>query len=124
MRYAMMILAVSAAMLMALSGCKKQEQAVEMSPPPEPGYDENRPQLNEIRPVDEGDANAAGGETTPTLSVASSSRPYTIQAGDTYWRIAATQLGNGQRWREIQALNPGVNMNALRIGQTIQIPVK
>ncbi|MCK5113800.1 MAG: LysM peptidoglycan-binding domain-containing protein [Phycisphaerae bacterium] len=49
---------------------------------------------------------------------------YRIKADDTYWKIAAGQLKNGKRWREIEKLNPGVDRNKLRIGQTIRIPVK
>ena len=49
-------------------------------------------------------------------------REYTIQKGDTYYNIAARFLGDGKRWREIQALNPNVDYKDLRIGQVILIP--
>ena len=51
-------------------------------------------------------------------------RFYRIKPNDTYWKIARRELGSGQRWREIQSLNAGVNPNALKIGQTVRIPVK
>lgn len=49
---------------------------------------------------------------------------YRLKADDTYWKIAVRQLGNGQRWREIESLNPGVDPRTLKIGQTIRIPVE
>ena len=96
-----------------------------MSPPPEPPV-QGQAQLTKIRPVGSG-ATAEPvdeGETTPTLSEATTGRTYVIQKDDTYWKIAAKQLGNGHRWKEIEAMNPGVNKNALKVGQTIQIPAK
>jgi nucleoid-associated protein YgaU len=51
-------------------------------------------------------------------------RAYTIAKGDNYWNIATRMLGDGQRWREIRELNPGVDPRKLRIGQVIIIPEK
>ncbi|MBN1942965.1 MAG: LysM peptidoglycan-binding domain-containing protein [Phycisphaerae bacterium] len=127
MRYTIMLLLVLAGTLVMLSGCNKPPaQPVEMSPASEPEYTSDKPRLTEIRPVDEGVAedDDPRGETTPTLSEAAQGRTYVVQKGDTYWKIATTQLGNGHRWKEIETLNPGVNMNALKVGQTIRIPAK
>ncbi|MFF4410195.1 alpha/beta hydrolase [Streptomyces sp. NPDC001404] len=33
---------------------------------------------------------------------------YTVQQGDSLWRVAAAELGDGDRWREIYALNKSV----------------
>ncbi|MEW6662438.1 MAG: LysM peptidoglycan-binding domain-containing protein [Bacillota bacterium] len=44
---------------------------------------------------------------------------YTIQAGDTFWRLAQRY---GTTAAAIQAANPGVNPNNLQIGQVICIP--
>ncbi len=52
--------------------------------------------------VDESDAGPNAQEShgaTPVL--------YTVHPGDTLWSIAATQLGDALRWREIAALNRG-----------------
>ncbi len=54
-----------------------------------------------------------GGETT-----------YTIQKKDTLWSIATRLLGNGQRYRDILAANPGLDAKKLAVGQTIKIPPK
>ncbi len=122
MRYTLVIAIVAASLLMGTTGCKKPDQPVDMSASSEPDYGNDKPMLNEVRPVDSADEEAVG--FTPPLSESSSSRTYIVQKGDTYWRIAATQLGNGHRWKEIESLNPGVNMNALKVGQSINIPAK
>ena len=56
-------------------------------------------------------------ETTASATV-----DYTIKPGDTLGKIAASQLGNTARYREIIALNPGLNANALKVGDKIKIP--
>jgi hypothetical protein len=46
---------------------------------------------------------------------------YKIQPGDTYHKIASKILVDGNRWREIQALNPEVKPTELAIGSYIYI---
>ena len=55
-------------------------------------------------------------------AVARSGRSYQIQDGDSLWRIASDQLGDGTRWKEIESANPGVNLQVLSIGKVIQLP--
>ncbi len=104
-------------------------QPVEMAPPPEPpAADGPRPKLTEIRPVDNTppaeDDPAAAETPPPTLSEAVQGRAYIIQKGDTYWNIAARILGNGRRWKEIEAMNSGVDRAKLKVGQSIRIPAQ
>lgn len=47
---------------------------------------------------------------------------YTIQRGDTLWSIAQRVYGDGQRWRDIIAVNPGLDATRLRVGQQIVLP--
>ncbi|MGE5708403.1 MAG: LysM peptidoglycan-binding domain-containing protein, partial [Bacteroidota bacterium] len=49
---------------------------------------------------------------------------YTIQGGDTLWKIAQKLLGNGNRWREIYELNKDVikNPNVIHAGVTLKLP--
>ena len=47
---------------------------------------------------------------------------YTVRKGDTLWKIAAEQLGDGQRWREIVSANPGLEPKKLAVGQSLRLP--
>jgi nucleoid-associated protein YgaU len=51
-------------------------------------------------------------------------RRYEIQIGDNLESIARNHLGRSTRWRDIKALNPGLDERRLRPGQSILIPVK
>ena len=48
-------------------------------------------------------------------------KTYTVKKGDSLWAIAASQLGNGARWPEIQKLN-GLNSTTIHAGQILKIP--
>jgi nucleoid-associated protein YgaU len=56
-----------------------------------------------------------------TTNVQMSAR-YIVKSGDTLYSIAAQQLGDKQRWREILAANPGIKANDLKVGQVVVIP--
>ena len=65
--------------------------------------------------------------TTPTYTPTTTPpttgrRTYVIQRSDTLWGISKRFLGAGNRWREILAVNPGLQPRRLRIGQEIVIP--
>lgn len=47
---------------------------------------------------------------------------YAVRSGDSLWKIAARELGNGERWRDIAKLNPKVDPNRLHVGQRIALP--
>jgi len=47
---------------------------------------------------------------------------YEIQNGDSLWKIAARELGDGERWKEIAALNPKLDPNRLIVGRAIALP--
>lgn len=64
-------------------------------------------------------------QTEPThTGTPGTARPgsYKIAPGDTFSKIAKTQLGDASRWREIQALNPNVDVRMLRVGMEIKLP--
>lgn len=52
----------------------------------------------------------------------SGSRPYVVKDGESLWRIAERQLGSGGRYREIEALNAGIEGGRIRAGQRIFLP--
>lgn len=49
-------------------------------------------------------------------------KTYTVKKGDSLWAIAASQLGNGARWPEIQKLN-SLTGTTIHAGQKLKIPV-
>jgi hypothetical protein len=56
---------------------------------------------------------------------ADSTRAHVVKPGDTLWSLAATYLGDSQRWREILALNSSVRApDALSVGTTVRIPMR
>jgi 5'-nucleotidase len=65
---------------------------------------------------------AAGTEPAGRAIAAEPERVYLVQKGDTLWRIAAKLYGNGQRYRDIAAANPGIEPTRLRVGQKLLIP--
>ena len=74
---------------------------------------------------------AGSGTAAPTAPVstpaAKSTTPaagaeYTIKSGDTLEAIARAQLGDGQKWRAIVEMNPGLDPKALKVGQKLKMP--
>jgi len=54
-------------------------------------------------------------------------RMYTVQDGDSLWKIAASQLGAGSRWDEIYKLNTDVlpsQDSSLKVGMRLRLPAK
>ena len=53
-------------------------------------------------------------------------KSYTVQDGDSLWRIAAEKLGDGSRYKEIVTLNKDVlgDEDSLTVGMTLKIPPK
>jgi LysM repeat protein len=59
--------------------------------------------------------------TWPAAPTFSTSEPYTVKKGDILWNMSRAGGWPMETW---QQYNPGVDPKKLRIGQTIQIPVK
>jgi len=62
---------------------------------------------------------AGGNQTAP-------SRDYVVQSGDSLWKIAAKQLGNGTRYDEIAELNADVlnGGDDLTVGMRLKLPAR
>ncbi len=45
-----------------------------------------------------------------------------MQKGDTFKAIARRELGDGERWKEIADLNPGIPASKLAVGQVLRLP--
>lgn len=60
-------------------------------------------------------------ETPTTID---SGRTYTVKSGDSFWRIAAEQLGNGMRFGEIVKLNNLKVTSVIHPGDVLKLPSK
>lgn len=68
-------------------------------------------------------ASTEPGTPTSMTETAAAGRSYEVQPGDELWSIAERELGSGERWRDIVALNPGVTESSrLSPGATLQLP--
>lgn len=72
----------------------------------------------------------AGGVVTQKASTPArpndkqSSKTYKMVAGDSLWLVAKKELGNGNRWNEIQKLNniSDAELTRLQIGRVLKLP--
>jgi nucleoid-associated protein YgaU len=65
---------------------------------------------------------AAGSNQTTTTQT----RDYVVKSGDSLWKIAAMQLGNGSRYEEIAELNSDVlpDRESLTVGMHLKLPAR
>ena len=49
---------------------------------------------------------------------------YTVVKGDSWWKIAAKQMGNGLKYKELAEYNGKSTDDALTIGMTLKIPIE
>lgn len=59
--------------------------------------------------------------TSPTID---SGKTYTVKSGDSFWRIASEQLGNGMRYGEILKLNNLKVTSIIHPGDILKLPEK
>ena len=59
-------------------------------------------------------------------SIPGTAKLYTVKEGDSFWEIAASQLGDGNRYKEIIKLNPNVSTNDknLAVGMKLKMPTR
>jgi nucleoid-associated protein YgaU len=59
-------------------------------------------------------------------SVPGAAKLYTVEEGDSLWKIAASQLGDGNRYKEIIKLNPNISPDGrnLAVGTKLKIPAR
>lgn len=64
--------------------------------------------------------------TSNKPEAASRGKSYTVRDGDSLWKIAADQLGDGSRYPEIAKLNDDVlsDEDSLTVGMTLKMPVR
>lgn len=56
------------------------------------------------------------------VKTASAARTYTVKAGDSWWSIAASQLGDGTRYAELAKLNGKTAASVIHPGDVIKLP--
>lgn len=64
-------------------------------------------------------ASRVKGDNAPSV------KTYTVKKGDSLWKISASLLGNGSKWKEIYKANKkviGGNPNLIKPGQVLTIP--
>lgn len=109
----------------AAFGCQKKAkpELADVPPPVEPvEVQPYQAQPMQPEPVS-WDAQAAGTMTpAPVPAAVPSQTSYTVQKGDSLWKIAQRHYGNGQRWPDIVAANPGLVPEKLPVGKTIILP--
>ena len=65
-------------------------------------------------------------EPSADAQAAKQGRWYVVREGDSLWKIAAEQLGNGNRYKEISKLNPDIlaDEDNLTIGMRLKMPAR
>lgn len=69
-----------------------------------------------------GPSSPARASTKPKTSGTKATGTYVVRSGDTLTGIAARLLGDGDRWRELVAANPGLDPKRLFVGKSIRVP--
>ncbi|BAM04987.1 LysM peptidoglycan-binding domain-containing protein [Phycisphaera mikurensis] len=59
---------------------------------------------------------------TPATGRPASAALHTVERGDSLWKIAERRYGNGLRYVDILAANPGINPDRLTIGDRLVLP--
>jgi len=67
-------------------------------------------------------ASPARATTKPKTGGTKTTGTYVVRSGDTLTGIAARLLGDGDRWRELVAANPGLDPKRLLVGKSIRVP--
>jgi len=89
-----------------------EELGARWAPNPDYGHDIAR-MVQELRAVQ------VDQETQPTDPEPAPARTYLVRRGDSWWRIAAQQLGDGNRWVEVAEMNGKVPLHP---GMTVRLP--
>ena len=71
-----------------------------------------------------GYSKATGSTPMPQPEPITTAAAYTVKPGDSWWSIAAAQLGNGNRYNELAAHNGKKPTDTIYAGQVIKLPGK
>src|SRR4051794_23796077 len=123
MKYAAICIEMIAATLFVV-GCSDNKPAsttpvtdIRQSSPPS-----NYQPVQPIQPIQQ------VSDTSPTVTTVATATPtitgnsYTIQKGDTLFKIARAKYGDASAVRKIKEANPGLDANHIKPGQKINLP--
>ena len=99
---------------------KSAEPAITRTPPvytPPPA-----PVFAPTPPAAEAEATPAKATPLTPAAPSKSDSTYTVQKGDTLFRIAKDRYGDGTMWQKIVSANPGVSASHLKVGQKLKMP--
>ncbi|HSI32504.1 MAG: LysM peptidoglycan-binding domain-containing protein [Phycisphaerae bacterium] len=122
------ILATSITLTLAgLVGCAKKDAAVITAPPTEPVAPVVATPIQPmapIQPVSDAPITVApvAEPVAPLHRSAAAGRTYTVQKGDTLFKIARNQYGDATAVRKIKDANPGLNADQIKVGQKLNLP--
>jgi LysM repeat protein len=115
----------------AMTGCQNKSGGVPMSSSAmdvsaQPVYNTPAPSYTAapVQPVYDS-APVVASSVTPAYASSSSALgggTYVVKKGDTLYGISRTHYGDGKKWQQIAAANPGLSPTSLKVGQTITLP--
>jgi 5'-nucleotidase len=91
----------------------------DISPTPPPTYIAPAQPVTQVAPVV---AAAPIEPISAPAAAAAAGGTYTVQKGDTLYKIARERYGDGKQWQRIAAANPGLSPTSLKVGQKIVVP--
>ncbi|MEO0513685.1 MAG: LysM peptidoglycan-binding domain-containing protein [Planctomycetota bacterium] len=127
----------AASLLMASVGCNQVNRIYEQDtgdiaavpgpPAADAGYTPPPAEVEFVEPMDAGDEDAMLAAEVDAIEPLPEPEPaplqtYTIQKGDSFWKIAKTVYGDPLRMKDIEAANPDVDPKKLTIGDEIVLP--
>src|SRR5436305_943676 len=86
----------------------------DISPTPPSHYSTQPIQPMAMQPIEQ--------PAAPAAFATSGGGTYTVQKGDTLYKIARERYGDGKQWQKIAAANPGLSPQSLKVGQKISVP--